>query len=110
MVANALALFILFLSWVIPDHFPPWTSFHTEVPAFAAAVIGVMGNWRKKPLADTLPAGVGVLLLLALTAVVQGVTFQSVFLGDVLVVIAYLGTMACAWLWGFQWQKKKLAC
>lgn len=107
MVANALALLILFLCWVVPDHFPPWTAFHTEAPAFVAAVIGIGGNWRRSASTFKLPICLGVLFVLALTAVIQGLTFQSVFLGDVLVVIAYIGTVACAWLWGFQWQKEK---
>jgi O-antigen ligase len=106
-MANALALAILLLSWVVPDHFPPWTAFHTEVPAFVAAVIGVGGNWRRGGEAVKLPFGVFVLLLLVLTAVFQWLTFQLTFFGDLLVVIAYIGTIACAWVWGYQWQKRE---
>lgn len=100
---NLLALFILAACWVVPDHFPPWTAFHTEAPAFVAAALAlvVVLRWNRHRLA--LPSAVVFLVVLGGTAAVQWAFGQISYGGDAVVVIAYLGALISAWLWGHSW-------
>jgi hypothetical protein len=98
-----LVLLILAFSWVLPDHFPPWTAFHTEVPAFAAAVLAMLATWRWGRAPIRLPAVTFLALGLVLSAFVQWAAGLVLYGGDVLVVAIYIGTLVAAWVCGYQW-------
>ena len=100
---NGLLLLVLAFCWIVPDHFPPWTAFHTEVPAFIAAALALAACWRWNRLSIKLPAAC--LLMAAMTSVafLQWATGQLVHGGDALVASVYIVTLASSWLWGYQW-------
>lgn len=95
-VAVAIAAALLVLSGVNPDHFPPWTSFHTEAPAFAAGAFLLLASARKT-------ARVGmpglVLLILIVSAWGQWASGLLHYAGDAWVATAYMVTFASAWFW-----------
>lgn len=95
------------MSWMVPDHFPPWTAFHTEVPAFFVCALILPVYWRsgissiKIPLAVFLPIGLmGVVLA-------QWAGGLLIYVGDFWIACVYLGTFALAWFWGYQWAQPK---
>lgn len=90
----------------MPDHFPPWTSFHTEVPAFAAGALGLIACWRWSKGAVQLSAAMGVFTALVLIAVAQWGGGLVPYSSDILLVAVYLFTFASAWLWGYHWSKR----
>lgn len=88
----------LLASWLAPNHYPPWTSFHGEAAAFAALCFfcaaralrpgpAALGSWA------WLPAGLLALILL------QWGTGQILYGGDALLSALYVfgAAMAC-WL------------
>jgi hypothetical protein len=97
------ALLILFASWVVPDHFPPWLSFHVEVPAFTAVTLaaysclksGIGGVKASSPVSSIL-----ILIICVMLQFAGGVINYS---GDALVASIYLSTFGMAWFWGYQW-------
>lgn len=101
-----LALVILSLGWILSDHFPPWTSFHAEVPAFAAtvlALIGIIFIIKQKRTGLMLPVALIWPLLLLFTVAYQWVGGQIVYGGDALIASIYMVVFAIAWVWGYQW-------
>ena len=89
----------LLCSWLAPNHYPPWTSFHSEAAAFAALIIfgfAVLANHRSIRFARE------PLIFFALTAVVtlQWVGGQIMYGGDAIVSSLYLVGLAVAWLIG----------
>lgn len=99
-ILAALAAVLLVLPGVNAEHFPPWTSFHSEAPAFAAsavllvAAIGYRGQLRITP-------ALGLLIALVLSAWIQVATGLVTYAGDAWVATAYLGALAAAWIWGY---------
>lgn len=82
------------------DHFPPWTSFHAEVPAFAAsASLLVAAALRGDRLRVT--SAVWLLLALIASAWVQFGAGLVPYAGDAWIATAYLLVLAAAWLWGY---------
>ncbi len=91
-----LAATLLIVCAINPDHFPPWTSFHTEAPAFAAAILLLASTARNR-----VRLGFPALFAAALlsTAMLQYAVGLITYRGDVWVVAVYLMTFAAAWLW-----------
>lgn len=106
MMVYTLPLSVLLLSFLVSEHFPPWTAYHTEVPAFAAVVLALALCWRaaskRVPLAGAaLPIG-----LLLTSVLLQLALGQLSYAGDAWVAVAYLfAFLAAAW-WGQQWAEK----
>jgi O-antigen ligase len=112
---HAFALSLVLIGWIQSDHFPPWTSFHSEVPAFLASCLGLYAcwhTWRSKPQASLREAGAGDLIVppalllpagLLCLAVIQWWAGLVPYGGDVLVTAIYLFVFAAAWFWGYQW-------
>lgn len=89
---------LLLLCGLNLDHFPPWTSFHAEAPAFLASALLLGAAAIHKP---RIPAAVWLLLALALSAWLQWMLGHVIYLGDAVVASIYLLTFAIAWLWGY---------
>lgn len=104
---NTLILAVLAVCWITPDHYPPWTAFHTEVAGFLAAVIAlvVCAIWNMRRI--KIPLAVFVILALAATGWVQYWVGLLTYGGDALLVTVYLLSYAAAWLWGYQWVETK---
>lgn len=94
---------ILAFCWVIPEHFPPWTAFHTELPAFAAAILAMLATWRWSATRIKLPSAICLAVGLILSAVIQWRGGLILYGGDALVASIYIVTVAAAWLCGYQW-------
>lgn len=101
-----LALVTLSFGWILSDHFPPWTSFHAEVPAFAAtvlALIGIILTIKQKRTDLMLPLALIWPLLLLFTVAYQWIGGQIIYGGDALIASIYLVVFALSWIWGYQW-------
>ena len=88
---------LLLLSCVNLDHFPPWSSFHAEAPAFLASAVLLVAAVR---ITARIPAAVWMLLALVLSVWAQWALGQLIYLGDAVVASIYLLTFAVAWFWG----------
>jgi len=91
------ALSLLVLGGANTSHFPPWTSFHAEAPAFLASALILIGCAFQRS-----RAGAGLVVLTALIALtwVQLVIGLIPHAGDAWVVTAYLAAFGAAWLGG----------
>ena len=79
------------------SHFPPWTSFHAEAPAFLASTLMLAGSVSQHP---RIGAGLVLVAGLMATAWAQLAGGLAPHAGDVWVVTAYLAAFAAAWLSG----------
>lgn len=89
-----LTAILLFLAWLMPLHFLPWMSWHTEVIVFFAVFLCAWTSLfqllsDKRPRQLRLPYLVLPFLMLALTAVVQAMTGVMTFGGDAFVWVCY---------------------
>lgn len=96
-------LAVLLLSWTVPDHYPPWLSFHAEVPAFIAAVLAMVASIHRSAISVRIPLPVVFCFALAATSALQWCGGLLSYVGDAILVFTYLITFAAAWLWGYQW-------
>jgi len=98
---------LLFLSWVVPSHFPPWVSWHAEalvfLAVFMAAWMSMVGLPTQGSAARTikLPIVIWPFVALALLAVLQQVAGLMTFWGDVLVVWFYAALCITCLILGF---------
>jgi hypothetical protein len=86
----------LLCGWLVPNHYPPWTSFHNEVAGFAALVaFGFFALFSRRSFRFDQAS----LIFLALTALValQWVGGQIMYGGDAIVSSLYLIGLALAW-------------
>lgn len=98
-----LILAVLAVCWITPDHYPPWTAFHTEVAGFCAAVLALLASFHWSARTVRVPAAVLFVLSLGASAWIQYWTGLLLYGGDAFVVSIYLASFAAAWLWGYQW-------
>lgn len=87
--------FFLVLAWLVPLHFPPWVSFHSEAVAFLAVALlawaAVVDSHKKKQVrALCVPALVLPFIGLGLLALIQNLTGLLTFVGDALVFSLYM--------------------
>lgn len=92
-----LAAALLFIGGLNPDHFPPWTSFHAEAPAFAASAVLLLAVVRRDVRFTAALAWIGVLLV---SVWVQFAFGLLPYAGDAWTSTAYLLAFGAAWLWG----------
>lgn len=104
---NVLILSLLSIGWVLSDHFPPWASFHGEVPAFVATVFALSACWRWSISAVRVSAFFGLIFACVFLAILQWWGGLVHYGGDVLLGAIYLITFASAWLWGYQWASRE---
>lgn len=95
-VCILLASALLLVSAINPDHFPPWTSFHSEAPAFAAGAVLLLACMAR---GTRLGAPALVVALLIASAWFQWAAGLVRYAGDAWVVTAYIVAFAAAWFW-----------
>jgi hypothetical protein len=96
LLLGAIGSLALLCGWLIPNHYPPWTSFHNEAAGFAALVaFGLVALANRR----SIRFDRGPLIFFALTAVValQWVGGQIMYGGDAIVSSLYLIGLALAW-------------
>lgn len=96
-VCMLLAAGLMLVTVVNPDHFPPWTSFHAEAPAFGAAALLLLACCASRTSHIGRPTAV--ILVLVTTVWLQWAVGLLQYAGDAWVVTAYLVTFASAWFW-----------
>ena len=89
-------LTLLVLSWLTPNHYPPWTSFHSELLAFVAVALMVLGMLVKATHTAELPRLTWWILGALCLPWLQSALGISLFAGDALVVSFYLLTLTGA--------------
>jgi len=88
-------------SWLLPNHYPPWLSFHAEVLMAGAGLLALVGEiagsrGKFQPLAPLTQAT----LLLACVPLVQALAGLVLFAGDGWIAFAYLLGFALAQMLG----------
>lgn len=91
----------------MPEHFPPWYAFHTEIPAFVASIFGLAACVWRAPPSIHIPNGFAWSALLLASVLVQWATGVVVYGGDAWVAMAYILVFTFAWLWAYQWSVKE---
>lgn len=99
-VATIFIFILLLVSWVVPDHFPPWLSFHSELPSFIAAYLALGLSLYGGGRVVKLPSFTALTLALAISVVCQWLFGMIPYGGDALLVLVYLITFWAAWLGG----------
>ncbi len=98
-----LAFAVLICSWLVSDHYPPWLSFHSEAPAFAATALAILAiSWRSTSKLQ-IPMAVWGIISIVLIPSIQYASGKIHYFGDVLVSAVYILTLSAAWLWGYNW-------
>jgi len=97
-VLSQLGIWILGVCWMVPEHFPPWTAFHTEFPAFfATALIGFV--LVKERAIDTTQTEISVLTSFFFLALLAN-KLNGQYYGDALVGVIYIGLVCISIKWG----------
>jgi hypothetical protein len=98
-VLAALGSAALLVSWLMPNHYPPWTSFHGEAAAFAALCSLCVARALRQ---DATAIGVApfICALLCILIGAQWAFGQIAYGGDALLSILYLSGFALAWWLG----------
>lgn len=94
---------LILLGWLVPEHFPPWTGFHNEAPAFVglAVALGLALGAARGRLAPW-PAASGLVAVLLLSAWGGVVLLPHTLAGDAWLVTVYLLGFVLAWWLGLQ--------
>jgi hypothetical protein len=94
------AAFLIALSWLIPNHYPPWTSFYNEsCMAIALVLLTVRAMTRPQP--STVPAVAWFVAAIAAIPWLQLLLGQLFYSGDAWVTTLYLAGLAIAVTVGF---------
>lgn len=91
------------LCFLMPEHFPPWTAYHTEVPAFVAGVAALAVCWRHAARRVAMTGVMLPIVLLLISIVLQWALGLLQYGGDGLVATAYLLLFGAACWWGMLW-------
>ena len=105
-MSYATPLIVWALCFIVPEHFPPWTAYHTEAPAFLAAVLALVVCWRNAEGQVAITRIFLPVLLLIFTIIFQFVMGRVNYVGDTLVATAYLLLFVAACWWGNLWAEK----
>lgn len=107
MVATIIFLIFFSVSWIVPDHFPPWTSFHTEVPALVGLFVAI-GYRLKEAMPTAMPSQIiCVPLILIVVIWTQWWCGLLVYAGDAYVIVLYILSFIVAWLYGYNVSEEK---
>ncbi|MFM6991354.1 MAG: Wzy polymerase domain-containing protein [Rhodoferax sp.] len=99
------AAILLTISWVIPEHFPPWINWHNELLAFASVIwvsacgLYVLGS--QKTFRIQVPTVAGPVVLLVVVVVTQHAFDYFDFSGHALAMVFYLMLAVLALTCGF---------
>jgi O-antigen ligase len=101
---HLLVAFLMLVGWLNSSHFPPWVSWHSELPFFVASMFAAISiAWRngfRKTMA--FPAAAALPLFLALILALQAVRGFFEWTGQALVVSLYLLFVLTAITWGWR--------
>lgn len=100
------AVVLLILSWLVPLHFPPWMSWHSEALAFSAVFLlawyGLARVLRSDgPRTVAVPVAALPVIGLALVAALQRASGLMTFWGDVWVIWFYMALCVTCLILGF---------
>jgi len=100
---------LLAVGWLATDHYRPWTSFHSEVPAALAGAVAVFHALRGRASVGIAPEA-ATLLLLSILPWLQRAAGIVLFDGDALLASLYLcGTGLCLWAGGASTEAERSA-
>lgn len=100
------AAFALVLTFLLPNHYEPWTSFHSEFgAALAFTPIMLWAAWRRGPL----PALAVAALVWAVVPMLQMLLGQIFFAGDGWMAALYLSGAGMVVVAGARWQRNEPA-
>lgn len=107
--ASALGLVVLVLAWLVTDHYPPWTSFHSEMLAFVAFTLLLTGRLAMVQGPVAWPRWLGFLGFVAIVPWVQWFCGLLPFVGDAVVVTLYFAGFFGAVAVGYSYSANKTA-
>ena len=103
--AAALGLGLLCLAWLVPNHYRPWPSFHSEMVAAVGLTLLVLALLLGGAGPLLVPRMVGWLASAMAVVWLQWVAGITVFFGDALTVSLYLLALAAAVVVGYTYAK-----
>lgn len=95
----------LALAWLVPNHFPPWPSFHMDAWAGFMAALGAVSLWVRDRSPSRVPASACVVAALALLPGLQFALGLIPFAGQAWMPSIYLLGLACAIGTGYRWER-----
>lgn len=98
------ALVCFGLAWLVPNHYPPWTSFYNETGAALGLLLLTLANARRLQ-SGGLPSPAWVLVAVATIPWLQWLFGRLAFSGDALVSSLYLVGLAVAIATGAAWAR-----
>jgi hypothetical protein len=90
------------LCWLLPNHYRPWPSFHSEALAFCSVALIALGYLGSPPGVASFPSVVRWILVVALVPWLQWFNGINFFAGDALLSFFFLLGWAIAVFVGFQ--------
>lgn len=101
-VLGGLGAGALLLSWLLANHYPPWTSFHGEAAAFVAICgLAAWNGLRPSRCPERLPGGAKLILLLIALVAIQWRCGLIPYEGDALLSSVFLfGCALALWIGG----------
>lgn len=100
MPVSMIPIILVGCSWLVPDHIAPWTSFHTEVPAFFAVLLMYYIYWRSSQQELKVSVAAWPLLLLIASPWIQWGLGHLSYVGDAVIASLYLTAFTLAWFFG----------
>lgn len=100
-----LSMICLAAAWLVPNHYPPWSSFYSETCSGLALLllcIGNTGRIRSQPV----PTAAWVVLAVAAIPLLQWTFGLLAFSGDVWISALYLGGLSAAIVCGSIWAQR----
>ncbi len=94
----------LALTWLVPNHFLPWPSFHMDAWAGFMAALGAFSLWVRDRSPSRVPASACVVAALALLPGLQFALGLISFAGQAWMPAIYLLGLACAIGMGYRWE------
>ncbi len=94
------SLILLMLPWIVTEHFPPWFTAHTELPAFCAIFLFFVVILRSKLVKLDITSGPILILFVCCFSIVQYIFTTNAYLGDTLLVVLYAMSFLLAWILG----------
>ena len=92
-------------AWLLPNHYPPWTSFHMDAWSAAAMLLPAVWIIANSPVRSNWPVGTMLLMGLMLQVGLQYGSGMIVHAGTAWIQIAYLLGFLVAWQTGERWER-----
>lgn len=103
---SVFSLFFLCIAWLVPNHYVPWVTSHSEFAVFFSLIFLSLNLFLEK---INIPKFSIILLCIALIPITQFLLGKIFFFGDALIAFLYIFGFFVAFVCGFNCSKNKKA-